>query len=80
MFKTLVVLLDSEARVCLLNSFVNELRYVNATTYFFSYLVITMFNEVDETIQEQISRILIERLQTHGPHPWGLCITFRELL
>ena len=22
----------------------------------------------------------MERLQATGPHPWGLCITFRELL
>jgi CCR4-NOT transcription complex subunit 1 len=64
----------------LLNSVINELRYINADTYFCSWMIISLFNDVEDSIQEQISRILIERLQTHDPHPWGLCITFRELL
>lgn len=80
MLKQIIVTLPSDKRLCLLNSIVNELRFINAHTYFYSWMVIYMFNDVDETVQEQISRILIERLQTHDPHPWGLCITFRELL
>lgn len=80
MLKQIIVLLNPEARACLLNSIVNELRYINAHTYFYSWMVIYMFSDVDESIQEQISRILMERLQATGPHPWGLCITFRELL
>ena len=80
MLKQILVILSSETRLCLLNSIVNELRYVNAHTYFYSWMVIFLFNDIDESVQEQITRILIERLQTHEPHPWGLCITFRELL
>lgn len=80
MLKQIILILSSETRLCLLNSIVNELRYINSHTYFYSWMVIYMFNDVDDSVQEQISRILIERLQTHGPHPWGLCITFRELL
>jgi hypothetical protein len=67
--------------MCLLNSIVNELRYINSHTYFYSWMVLYLYNDIlDEGVQEQITRILIERLQTHDPHPWGLCITFRELL
>ena len=78
--KSIILILTPETRMCLLNSIVNELRYINCHTYFYSWMVIYLFNDVDETIQEQITRILIDRLQTHEPHPWGLCITFRELL
>lgn len=31
-------------------------------------------------IQEQITRVLLERLIVNRPHPWGLLITFIELL
>lgn len=27
-----------------------------------------------------MSAIFLERLQTEGPYPWGLMITFRELI
>ena len=35
---------------------------------------------VQEVIQEQITRVLLERLIVNRPHPWGLLITFIELL
>ena len=31
-------------------------------------------------MQEQITRVLVERLIVHRPHPWGLLITFIELI
>ena len=34
----------------------------------------------DERVQEQITRVLVERLIVHRPHPWGLLITFIELI
>lgn len=30
--------------------------------------------------QEQITRVLVERLIVNRPHPWGLLITFIELI
>ena len=33
-----------------------------------------------ERVQEQITRVLVERLIVHRPHPWGLLITFIELI
>jgi hypothetical protein len=35
---------------------------------------------VQEVIQEQITRVLLERLIVNRPHPWGLLITFIELI
>lgn len=29
---------------------------------------------------EQMTRVLLERLIVHRPHPWGLLITFIELI
>jgi len=52
MLKQIIVILNSETRLCLLNSIVNELRYANAHTYFYSWMVIFMFNDVDESVQE----------------------------
>jgi hypothetical protein len=33
-----------------------------------------------EIVQEQITRVLLERLIVNRPHPWGLLITFIELI
>ena len=31
-------------------------------------------------MKEQVTRVLLERLILHRPHPWGLQITFVELI
>ena len=33
-----------------------------------------------EIVKEQITRVLLERLIVNRPHPWGLLITFIELI
>ena len=33
-----------------------------------------------EVVQEQITRVLLERLIANKPHPWGALITFVELV
>lgn len=35
---------------------------------------------LQEIAQEQITRVLLERLIVNRPHPWGLLITFIELI
>jgi hypothetical protein len=35
---------------------------------------------MQEITQEQITRVLLERLIVNRPHPWGLLITFIELI
>lgn len=39
-----------ETRTCFLNCLVNELRYINSQTYFYSYILIHMFSEINESI------------------------------
>ena len=40
-----------------------------------------LFGEAkDEGVREQVTRVLLERLIVHRPHPWGLLVTFIELI
>jgi CCR4-NOT transcription complex subunit 1 len=40
-----------------------------------------LFSEsASEAVREQITRVLLERLIVNRPHPWGLLVTFIELI
>ncbi|CAH8310228.1 unnamed protein product [Eruca vesicaria subsp. sativa] len=81
MFKYLSTELDTEGRYLFLNAIANQLRYPNNHTHYFSFIMLYLFFESDqEVIQEQITRVLLERLIVNRPHPWGLLITFIELI
>eukprot|EP00743_Colponemidia_sp_Colp-15_P011815 GILK01013283.1.p1 GENE.GILK01013283.1~~GILK01013283.1.p1 ORF type:complete len:1124 (+),score=105.45 GILK01013283.1:462-3374(+) len=78
--------MDNEGRYYLINAFVNQLRFPNSHTRFFSALVLAFFLPVEEAsqrtidvIQEQILRVIVERLVAPRPHPWGLLVTFVDL-
>ncbi|XP_022944795.1 CCR4-NOT transcription complex subunit 1-like isoform X1 [Cucurbita moschata] len=80
-FQTLIVELDTEGRYLFLNAVANQLRYPNTHTHYFSFVLLYLFAEsTQEIIQEQITRVLLERLIVNRPHPWGLLITFIELI
>ena len=80
-FQQLVTELDTEGRYLLLNAIANQLRYPNNHTHYFSCVLLFLFAEAaSETVQEQITRVLLERLIVNRPHPWGLLITFIELI
>lgn len=80
-FQYLVEELSAEGRYHVLNVMVNQLRYPNSHTHYFSWVLLTLFQEsTNELLQEQITRVLLERLIVHRPHPWGLLITFIELI
>jgi len=83
-FKGLINAFDAEGRNVILNCMVNQLRYPNSHTHFFSYVILLLFldaeSSTDSFLQEQIARVLLERLIVHKPHPWGLLITFIELI
>eukprot|EP00004_Rigifila_ramosa_P003722 TRINITY_DN1396_c0_g1_i5.p1 TRINITY_DN1396_c0_g1~~TRINITY_DN1396_c0_g1_i5.p1 ORF type:complete len:1958 (-),score=482.55 TRINITY_DN1396_c0_g1_i5:140-5680(-) len=73
--------LDSEGRYLFLNAIANQLRYPNIHTHYFSCVLLFLFAEAtSEQIKEQITRVLLERLIVNRPHPWGLLITFVELV
>lgn len=69
-YKHLVTNLDAEARYSFFNIMANQLRYPNNLTHFFSCVILSLFAEAEnEFIQEQITRVLLERLIVHRPHP-----------
>ena len=77
--------LDPEARYDFLSAIVNQLRYPNSHTHFFSYALLHLFgsdlaDQQESDVRQQITRVLLERLIAHRPHPWGLIITLLELL
>jgi CCR4-NOT transcription complex subunit 1 len=74
-----------EARFHFISAIANQLRFPNTHTHFFSYALLHLFgppNDDDEVleIQQTITRVLLERLLVHRPHPWGLIITLLEIL
>ena len=38
-----------------------------------------LFGEKNVAVKEQVTRVLLERLILHRPHPWGLLVTLIEL-
>jgi len=72
--------LDPEGRYHLLNAAANQLRYPNSHTHYFSCALLSLFLEPGgvESLPEQITRVLLERLIVNRPHPWGLLVTFIE--
>jgi len=80
-FQQLASELPLEGRYLFLNAIANQLRYPNNHTHYFSCVLLYLFSEAtDDRVQEQITRVLVERLIVHRPHPWGLLITFIELI
>jgi len=80
-FRHLSLNLDTEGRYYLFNAIANQLRFPNNHTHYFSCVLLFLFAESPlEIVQEQITRVLVERLIAHRPHPWGLLITFIELI
>jgi len=80
-FENLAVNLDTEGRYLFLTAIANQLRYPNSHTHYFSCTLLYLFRQAnDQTIQELITRVLLERLIVNRPHPWGLLITFIELI
>ena len=77
--------LNPVARYHFLSAIANQLRYPNSHTHFFSYALLHLFgadhaDQLESDVRQQITRVLLERLIVHRPHPWGLIITLLELL
>ncbi|EAQ84957.1 hypothetical protein CHGG_08971 [Chaetomium globosum CBS 148.51] len=87
-FKTLHMLISEispEARYHLLYSMVNELRFPNASTNYFSQALLELFGQnmsdpEGADICQQIARVLLERIMGFLPHPWGVMVTTLELI
>jgi len=73
--------LDAEGQHHLVGSIGIHLRYPNAHTHWFSSLILYLFKEISTgKFQEITTKVLFERFLVHRPHPWGLIVTFVELL
>jgi len=77
--------LNPEARYHLIISIVNQLRFPNSHTHYFSQALLDIWgidhNDQEESdIRQQITRILLERLIGHWPQPWGIMVTCLELV
>ncbi len=81
-FAVLARRLQPQGRYMLLNACANQLRFPNSHTNYFSQVILHLFCECadDALVLEQITRVLLERLVVNRPHPWGLMITFIELV
>lgn len=69
----------------MLSSMANHLRDPNSHTGFFSLVLLNLFNQsaghaAEMDIRQQVTRVLLERLIVHRPHPWGVIITLLELI
>ncbi|KAF2016173.1 Not1-domain-containing protein [Aaosphaeria arxii CBS 175.79] len=76
---------NPEARFHFISAIANQLRWPNAHTHYFSYALLHLFGPPDSDatileVQQTITRVLLERLLVHRPHPWGLIITLLEIL
>lgn len=72
---------DDRGRYISLNAIANQLRYPSSHTHYYSCVMLFLFSEAkDDGVKEQVTRVLLERLIVHRPHPWGLLITFIELI
>jgi len=72
---------DDKGRYLCLNAIANQLRYPSSHTHYFSCVMLYLFSESKEVaVKEQATRVLLERLILHRPHPWGLLVTFIELI
>ena len=69
-----------ELRYNLICAIVNQIRYVNAHTHYFSTALQHYFTTGTEETQQAIMRVLWERLGIPRPHPWGLLVMVLELL
>ncbi|KAK8865726.1 hypothetical protein IAR55_000872 [Kwoniella newhampshirensis] len=76
---------DAEGQYYMLSVVADQLRYPSAHTSFFTHFMLFLFGtsaqtEIPSAIPERIGRILLERTLVQRPHPWGLLVTFIELL
>ena len=80
LFKSLLCAFDFEGRMLLFNAMVNQLRFPNSHTLFYTHLLLKLFqSDLDNTIKDQLVRTVAERLLAR-PQPVGLMAFYRELV
>ncbi|KAG8755159.1 hypothetical protein FRC14_004305 [Serendipita sp. 396] len=73
--------LDLEGQHHLVSAIVLNLRFPSHHTFWFSALLLDLFAQIkDETFKEVVTKVLLERVLCHRPHPWGVVMTLIELI
>ncbi|KAI1472684.1 Not1-domain-containing protein [Daldinia caldariorum] len=77
--------LQPEGRYFLISSMVDRLRNFSPVTEFFSYVIFEIFgqdlNDPEEAdIRQQVVRVLLERIASFWPQPFGLTMVIMELI
>jgi len=81
LLKQVLQQLSPSGKYLLLDAMASQLRYPSSHTYFFSMTVLRLFAEApDDAHREILTRVLLQKLICNRPHPWGLLITFIELI
>ncbi|PNS20786.1 hypothetical protein CAC42_2717 [Sphaceloma murrayae] len=71
---------NAELRYVLISAMANQIRFPSSHTHYFSTAMLHLFTVASEDVQQQLARVLVERLLVARPHPWGLIITILELI
>lgn len=71
---------DRQARYHFISAMMNQVRYINAHTHYFSTALQHLFSISTDEVQEQIIRVLVERLMVPRPHPWGVIVMVLEMV
>jgi CCR4-NOT transcription complex subunit 1 len=78
----LALSLSPEGVYALFTAMANQLRYPSSHTNFFATAILALFEECpkDKPAREVATRVLLERVMAMRPYPWGVVVTFNELL
>ncbi|KAH9440897.1 hypothetical protein Pst134EB_029549 [Puccinia striiformis f. sp. tritici] len=80
-YKQLIAEIDPEGRYLLLVAAVQQLRWTNSHTLWYSSLLIDCYMGTDsEVVKEQVARVFLERLLVQRPHPFGMIYAFIKFL
>lgn len=74
-----------EIKYQVIQAIIEQLRYPNIHTYWFSFVIEEMFTSDKwgdqlDCVQEIILRALLERLVVNRPHAWGVTLMMRTLV
>jgi hypothetical protein len=73
--------LDKKSLKIYISAMINQLRFPNEYTKYFSTTILDIFSKTKtEYVSELILSLLVERLVICEPHPWGVIVTFLELM
>jgi CCR4-NOT transcription complex subunit 1 len=68
---------DDRGRYTSLNAIANQLRYPSSHTHYYSCVMLFLFSETKNVaVKEQVTRVLLERLIVHRPHPVSRTLLF----